>query len=469
MCIDEKVSYSLDYQKNFVIENYNYSKSLANFFPGIAGRTGIPLWTYYVNRGQGVCSMGVKNKDHQIMEFLSFNKAVQVVESQGFRTFLKKSDGGIWEPFRKIGASVRQKMYISSHKLIIEDTDEAGELKIRVRYFQLPGEKIPALIRKVEIKNISGKDIKTELADGLARMLPYGVDRRGVNVIPRHIEGLMKVYDRGGIPLYRLKINPEDKPEIERLAGNNFYFTLDARNNEILKDSYLADPYTLFKNTKNYDYPYNFKEKSVSNLLSGKEIRKNRTPTAFTAMTKEIKAGESLEFYSVIGYAPEVKLFDEFVERSASESYFIKKEKELAGIIGEVKDNILTVSEDDRFNEYARQTFMDNVLRGGMPVVFETAEGKEAFYLYSRQNGDLERDYHDFVIEPTYYSQGNGHYRCIIQNRRMDNFFVPEIKDANIRFFLNAMQTDGYNPIEVRSTTYTISDREGFNNWLEKN
>ncbi len=467
MSIDEKVSYSVEDKNNFVIKNYNCAKSFASFLPGIAGRMGIPLWTYYVNRGQGVCSMGVKNKDHQIMEFLSFNKAVQLIESQGFRTFLKTAKGILWEPFKKSGASQRQKIYVWSDKLTIEDTHQQAGLNIRVTYFQLAGEKIPALIRKVELTNISAADMNIDMVDGLPKIFPYGTNRQAINVIPRHIEGLMKVYDHGGIPLYRLKINPEDKPEIERLEGNNFYFTVES--GEIIKDRYLADPYTVFKNSKNYDFPYNFKEKTVRQLLSMKEIRKNKTPSAFTAFSKKINSGQTLKFHSVIGYAASEKLLDEFIDRAAEKKYFIKKEKEIENIIEEVKNNMLTLSKNKRFNEYAGQTFMDNVLRGGMPMVFDTAEGKEAFYLYSRQNGDLERDYHDFVIEPTYYSQGNGHYRCIIQNRRMDNFFLPEINDANIKFFLNAMQTDGYNPIEVRSTTYTIADDGGFKRWASEN
>ncbi|MDP2938103.1 MAG: hypothetical protein Q8N72_02515, partial [Candidatus Omnitrophota bacterium] len=61
--------------KEFVIENYNLAKPFANFFPGIAGRYGIPMWVFYVNRGQAIASFGIKDKDHAILEFFPANKS----------------------------------------------------------------------------------------------------------------------------------------------------------------------------------------------------------------------------------------------------------------------------------------------------------------------------------------------------------------------------------------------------------
>jgi len=99
---DKKPKYYLNSQGEFVIENYNFSKPFANFFPGIAGKYGIPMWTFYVNRGQAISSFGIKDKDHSILEFFPANKAWQLVSSQGFRTFIKLFTRGktvLYEPF----------------------------------------------------------------------------------------------------------------------------------------------------------------------------------------------------------------------------------------------------------------------------------------------------------------------------------------------------------------------------------
>lgn len=67
-----RVKYSLDEGGRFSIENYNWAKPISNFLPGIAGKWGIPMWVYYVSKHQGVCSLGIQDKDHAIMEFQSF-------------------------------------------------------------------------------------------------------------------------------------------------------------------------------------------------------------------------------------------------------------------------------------------------------------------------------------------------------------------------------------------------------------
>ncbi|MDT8287728.1 MAG: hypothetical protein RQ748_11505, partial [Elusimicrobiales bacterium] len=146
------------------------------------------------------------------------------------------------------------------------------------------------------------------------------------------------------------------------------------------------------------------------------------------------------------------------------------EEKRAAGsrLLDSIKARCFSLSADTRFDRYCEQTFLDNVIRGGMPAVFPTAEGKSAFYLYSRQNGDLERDYHHFIVEPTYFSQGTGHYRSVNQNRRCDTWFFPEVEDRNIALFMNLIQLDGYNPLEITQLTYSVSDEKGCRAWLKR-
>ena len=51
----------------FTIENYDRVAPFSSFLPGVAGVKGIPLWLFYTNRGQGVASFGVHNKDNAFM------------------------------------------------------------------------------------------------------------------------------------------------------------------------------------------------------------------------------------------------------------------------------------------------------------------------------------------------------------------------------------------------------------------
>ncbi len=77
----------------------------------------------------------------------------------------------------------------------------------------------------------------------------------------------------------------------------------------------------------------------------------------------------------------------------------------------------------------------------------------------SRVHGDLERDYNDFILEPTYFSQGPGNFRDVAQNRRNDVVINPRIGSFNIKLFLSFLQADGYNPLSVEAVVFTIEDK----------
>ena len=81
--------YTLGKDGAFVISDYNKTSPFSNFFPGIAGVWGIPMWVFYVNRGQCLSSFGIESKDKSILEFQPANKAYRLTSLQGFRTFLK--------------------------------------------------------------------------------------------------------------------------------------------------------------------------------------------------------------------------------------------------------------------------------------------------------------------------------------------------------------------------------------------
>ena len=86
----------------YTIEDYDKKHSFSSFLAGIAGVEGIPMWSFYVNRGQAISSIGIRDKDNCIMEFFPANEAYKMVYTNGFRTFIKiKNDKNekIIEPF----------------------------------------------------------------------------------------------------------------------------------------------------------------------------------------------------------------------------------------------------------------------------------------------------------------------------------------------------------------------------------
>jgi hypothetical protein len=68
----------------------------------------------------------------------------------------------------------------------------------------------------------------------------------------------------------------------------------------------------------------------------------------------------------------------------------------------------------------------------------------------------MEREYNSFVVLPEYFSQGNGNYRDVNQNRRSDIFFNQNLRDDTIHFFMSLIQTDGFNPLKVLGVRFVF-------------
>lgn len=462
-----KVKYFTEENGKFVIENYNWAKSFTDFFPGIAGKLGIPMWVYFVSRGQAISSMGIRDKNSPIMKFRSFNDALQSVSTRGFRTFIKTGKN-IYEPFRKTAdENIIQQMTISAYELELTETNKNLGLEFNVLYFPIVNTFFAGFARILSIKNISETDTAFEVIDGLPEILTTGIDLESINTIPRHIQGLMKVDDVAGVPAFRLKQSNEDTEKVSEIKECNYYLSSFSDNLNPRHNAYIIDPYIIFGENESFEFPWGFKQIPLDELLQQKQIRSNRTPCAFTGANMRLSAQESKSINSIIGAARGDEILLNITDAVARPPFFPKKRRENKTFIEKIEDISFTASNIDTFNKYCEQTFLDNVVRGGMPVVFKTAGAQSAFYLFARLHGDPERDYLFFTLEPAYFSQGNGHYRDINQNRRSDVLFFPEIQNSNIITFLNLLQTDGYNPLDALALTYHIVDTERMEEWLK--
>jgi hypothetical protein len=327
---------------------------------------------------------------------------------------------------------------------------------------------ISGLVRHVQLSNLSSKHRDFEIIDGLPKILPYGVTFEHLKVIARHIEGMMGVFEVSGVPLFSLKQTPSDVEQIGEISGGNYYMSV-TDDGKLVERPIIVDPAVVFAEAEAHDFPWGFERMAFDELLAADQVRENRTPSALTPLRRSLKTSESFRFSSIVGFSPNEIALSKLAEQISNPGFLQAKRRENEVIIDQIKNTAFTLSGEPAFDQYVQQTFLDNVMRGGMPVNFSSGEHKSTFYIYARQNGDLERDYHWFVLEPTYLSQGNGHYRSILQNRRMDGWFFPEIQDFNVSTYVKLIQTDGYNPLVVNGFRYTATDFEGLQTWLHKN
>ncbi len=402
------VNYHIDPEGNFVIDNYNSSPLFSSFLPGIAGEKGIPIWSFYVNRGQGIVSFGTQNKDGSILEFYPADKAYQMVTLRCFRTFLRinKNNKTIYyEPFQRNITNhhkLEQKMIVSSHQLTIEENNYTLGMKFSLETFTLPNAPLGGLIRELKITNLSADQVKICFVDGLPQMLPYGSNQYCIKNMSRTMEAFTLVENvEKNIPYLKLKVYPKDSEKVVPVVAGNFFVGFYQSNNHFIRSSVIVDNKIIFGLNTDFTCPDKFF--SDQKIELNQQITANQNISGFHMGDSEINSQETLIIHSLYGHGKKISEVEDYINTNMlNGTFFEQKKEENKNIIKNITNRILTVTSRDNFNEYIKQTFLDNALRGGV----STKVYNSMLYLYGRKHGDLERDYNEFYVQDTFFSQG---------------------------------------------------------------
>lgn len=445
----------------YVIEDYDKKAPFASFLSGIAGVEGIPMWSFYVNRGQAISSIGIRDKSNCIMEFFPANEAYKMVYSNGFRTFIKvrsNEEEFIFEPFAMTtNENIKRTIKIKNNELRLVEINSELNLNVEITYFTIPNEEFSSLGRKVQIVNTSDKKIEIEILDGLSAILPYGSD----NEVYKAIGNTLRSYMQGeikedGTAMYKLRSSTEDTTQMGTVENSYFYVAFD-ENEDILNP--IVDSEKIFGYDTSLKEPVEFKNNTIGALLNTNKISYNKVPCAFTGKAMCLEGNNSTDIYSYIGYMSNSDDVNKSLKKICKKGYFDMKINESNELIDNISKHVDTETAYSLFDEYVKQCYIDNVLRGGYPLEFGNVD-KKIYYVYSRKHGDLERDYNFFSIEPNFYSQGNGNFRDVNQNRRMDAYIHPFTGVENIKLFNDLIQLDGYNPLVIKGKKFYVIESE---------
>lgn len=462
--------YRIDENQYFVIEQFDQAKTFSSFLPGLAGLYGIPIWSFYVNRGQAMVSFGVQDKNHAITEFFPANQAYRRVSMNGFRTFVKiagEKGATILEPFSAHGSTKEctRNMYIKENELKIEEVNRSIGLNTLVTYFTLPNENFGALVRKVEIENITETTMSLEVLDGLPAIIPFGIDDAAYKAVGNTLKSWMDVFNlENGIPYYRVRSSTNDSAEVEEVSKGHFYLSFTEDGELILP---IVDTDLIFGYNSSLSYPNEFEQKSIEDLKNAKPVTSNKVPCGFSGLGKVLASGEKLTFYTLVGHVKDIGIINDKAAEVMANGYMNQKYSESQSLVSEITEDAMTKTDSPLFDAYVKQSYLDNVLRGGYPILLETENRPFVYYVFSRKHGDLERDYNFFSLAPEFFSQGNGNFRDVNQNRRNDVFFHPETGVYNIKLFMSLIQPDGYNPLVVKGSSFEVANQTEWT-WLEE-
>ena len=442
-------NYHLNKDGSFLINGYNGIYPFFNFLPAVAGEWGIPLWAFYTNRAQCITSFGVHDKNHSILEFYPADRALRAVSITGFRTFVKLDGRHYYEPFSSGARNTQQSMRIESDSLHIEEINHDLKLNLSVDYFTLPECSFASLVRVLKIRNLSSRKMNLNVADGLARIIPFGARDLFLKNLSRTLEAWMHSEIKDNAATFRLLVDPKDAAQTKLIEGVNFNYSF-FEGKSLNHPRYIVDPYTIFGMDTSFRVPVRFLEKKFSYK---NQVFCGRTPCSFSIFDWDLRADSERTFYSLWGGVFDKNTLRELKKVDAG--FIKKKEKENRNIINTIKNKAVCVSSSYALNHYIKSTYLDNVLRGGYPY---SHRRNKVYYIFSRKHGDLERDYNKFKIFASYFSEGEANYRDVNQNRRVDNFFNPFIEKSNVVYFLNLIKIDGYNPLVVKGQKLYIDD-----------
>lgn len=446
-----EVQYGFSGNNEFIIENYDRAKTFSSFLPGIAGVDGIPAWSFYVNRGQVMGSFGVKDKNGTIMEFFPANVMYRNIEHQGFRTFIRKA-GEIHELFSSSSKDeCTRRLVIEKNVIRIEETNQTLKLQATVTYFTMPGENYAAIVRKVEIEKLDSEACELEILDGLPQILPAGAGNGDYQAMSNLIRSWFDVYNlENNIACYKTKSTIADTAEVGESHAGNFYLSFSSESDGLIPP--VFDMSVIFGENTALSGPDGW-DCSADELYKKRQVPENKVSGGFSGVKTIL--GDKFVLCTLIGHINSTELINSKIADFTVE-FIDGKEEEARRLIDGLVEVVSTQTSSALFDQYIEQCYLDNLLRGGYPLIFKAGGRNLVYHIFSRKHGDIEREYNFFSLEPGFYSQGNGNYRDVNQNRRNDVLIRPEVSDFNIKHLMSLIQADGYNPLNVRGCTFTF-------------
>ncbi len=257
-------------------------------------------------------------------------------------------------------------------------------------------------------------------------------------------------------PFVRFKTSTGDNSVVSLSPEGNGHFSIDEDGTLALP---VVDPSLVFGDDMTLISPEAFLRSDEEAFVSGEGQTENKLPSAFSYRRFDLRPGEKKRFASVYGYWEDFASFQKAIGKLDFET-IEEKRKENALLIEELLAPAIVKTNNPLYDEAIAQSYLDNSLRGGFPVLLDDGKKGTPYYVYGRKHGDMERDYNAFNIPAEYFSSGPGNFRDVNQNRRSDLFFAPYIGDYNIRLFFSLIQADGQNPLNVKPESFRFEEKE---------
>ena len=480
-------------ERFYKISNVNH---MADFFMTIVSYS--DHWMFISSNGS--LSAGRKDRDNALFPYYSDDKIQDYHGITGSRTLLlieRNAKTYLWEPFSKKleGVySINRNLYKSEYgdRIIFEEVN--NDLETSFQYSWSSSEKF-GFVRNSRLENLGDTSLEVKLLDGIANILPSGVDYNFQNEFSNLLDGYKKneLVKETGLGLFMLSSIPVDRAEPSESLFATTVWSAGLDNCLCL-----------------------ISERQVNTFKAGGEIKTEvdvRASRGAFLVHAELEVG--------VSSSKEWIMVAEVNQDAASVMNLNEWLKDNDNLIGVVHDDIkagteklvrtvatadgLQVGHEDLSTARHFSNVLFNVMRGGVYLdgyLIESADFikflsnankqlKSAFgvlihklperithadllkmaletqsadfirltyeYLpltFSRRHGDPSRPWNRFSIENrnpdgSLKSDFQGNWRDIFQNWEALSLSYPGYIENIIAKFVNASTADGYNPYRI--------------------
>jgi hypothetical protein len=179
---------------------------------------------------------------------------------------------------------------------------------------------------------------------------------------------------------------------------------------------FIVDPSVVFGVDTTLTHPTGFTEApDFDKFLKSPQGTTSRTPCAFAGAHLVLPPGGRATVTTVYGHATNVEEFlQKVLPKVTVVGYASKKRISANALVSDITERVSTSTASSLLDLYIKQDYLDNVLRGGLPVPLGDPKAPKIYHTFSRIHGDIERDYNNFQIDTTYFSQGNNQFILFI-------------------------------------------------------
>ena len=501
---------TIDGENYYMIANVN---EMRPFFMSIVSNSN--HWMFVSSNG--ALSAGRKNADFALFPYYTDDKITEAAEITGSKSIFivhQNDRNYLWEPFSDKYEGIydiSRNLYKNSYgnKLIFEEINH--NLGITFRY-QWNTSNLFGFVRKSQLINHSGNEVRISLLDGLQNLLPYGVSADMQNSVSNLVDAYKRseLVKDAPLGIFALSAIIVDKAEPSEALKANIAWSLGLESPACLLSSLQLDnfrkglPVTEETDVKGEKGAYFVHTELTLSPSAEKEwliaANVNQNHASIIRLTEQIKHTPQLNQLIEKDIADGTQHLIELVASSDGLQLTADKLRDtrhfsntLFNIMrGGIFENNYNIEKED----FVRHLFKANKdvfaanahLTEELPAVFDLSQlnalkdkTEDADFkrlcleylplMFSRRHGDPSRPWNKFSINTHSEIDGSkvldyqGNWRDIFQNWEALALSYPEFADGMIHKFLNATTFDGYNPYRITKDGFDWETIEPDNPW----